>query len=460
MITTLLLDVCRRKLFSIAFVIFQTYLLCKMVMNVFGSDASVGALALAGFGQIGMSQLAFRSREHYMLPVSRQTWWRAEWWVATTGVSAMAVIGATLAAWEVREQVPAIASISLIFALCFLYCGVVQALQARFKRSLDAPATLASMVPVMFLTLGTAAGPFVLARWLPHAWSDIGLVWAAVLLLAAVLSVVGYRYQPPIEARLSMRGPKPVRLAGAADANAVPARPAFADRLSGWRLVAWDEGRKCLYLYCVVIGFSIVSWAVASFFRPVPDLVTFLRNADAFPFSSPVARITEPITWGFVVFASAFLDPWMVSSLRPLRALPMSAGRLAALPVAMGLLASITFALLLLVLHLVILQTLPVALRLDLFLAFAAVIAIGYTIRVMAPGRPQAATASMAPTAIIWLVLGYFSDDYSASTVQTAALVAAPVCLVVSYLVMRFALTRQSRLYRPRPLPSAAAVAS
>ena len=79
------------------------------------------------------------------------------------------------------------------------------------------------------------------------------------------------------------------------------------------------------------------------------------------------------------------------------------------------------------------LRTLPVALRLDLFVAFAAVIALGYTIRFMAPGGDRLATASMAPIAIVWLVLGYFSDDLRASAVQTAALVGGPVCLAACY---------------------------
>ena len=105
------------------------------------------------------------------------------------------------------------------------------------------------------------------------------------------------------------------------------------------------------------------------------------------------------------------------------------------------------------------LRTLPVALRLDLFVAFAAVIALGYTIRFMAPGGDRLATASMAPIAIVWLVLGYFSDDLRASAVQTAALVGGPVCLAACYGVMRLALTRHSGLYRQRPMSNFPAIA-
>ena len=461
MIATLLVDAIRRKRFGIAFGVFQGYLLSKILLKIWPeAQIAACAVAFAGFGQLTVGPLLFQSRELYMLPVSRQTWWRASWWIGTAGVSAMAVIGVTLGAWEVRSEVPSFAPASLTFVLCFLYCGLGKTLLARYQRPLDAPATLSSLVLAPFFILWIVAAPFVLASSLPHAWSDLSLATSAVLVMVAAMGVPGYLHRPAIEARLSMRAARPVaQLAATSQVDTLPARPAFADRLTGWRLVLWDETRKHLYLFCFVIGFAIVAWAVASFVRPVPDLVSFLRNADAFPFSSHAAHVTEPITWGVFVFATAFLDPWMCSSLRPLRALPMSSGRLACLPVAMGLLASITLGGVLLVLHLVMLRTLPVALRLDLFVAFAALIALGYTIRFLAPGRPQAGTASMAPIAIVWLVLGYFSDDWRASAVQSAALVGAPVFLAACYGVMRLALTRYSRLYRQRPVSNLPAIA-
>jgi hypothetical protein len=461
MMATLLVDAIRRKRFGIAFAVFQVYLICKILLKIW-PEAQVAACAMAfgSLGQVAFGPLLFQSRELYMLPVSRQTWWRTSWWIGTAGVSAMAVTGVTLAAWEVRSEIPAFAPVSLILVLCFLYSAVGETLHARYQRPLDAPATLGSLALAPLLLLWIVAAPFVLATWLPHAWSELSLPTTAVLVLVAALGVPGYLHRPAIEARPDMRAARPaVQLAAPSHLDAPAPRPAFADRLTGWRLVLWDETRKHLYLFCFVIGLAIVAWAVASLVRPVPDLVSFLRNADAFPFSSRAAHITEPITWGVLVFATAFLDPWMASSLRPLRALPMSSGRLACLPVAMGLLASITLGAILLLLHLVVLRTLPVALRLDLFVAFAAVIALGYTIRFMAPVRPRAATASMAPIVIVWLVLGYFSDDLRASAVQTAALVGGPLCLAASYGVMRLALTRYSRLYRQRPMSNSPAIA-
>ena len=464
MIATLLVDAVRRKRFGIAFYVFQVYLFCKILLDIWPkAQIAAGAMAFAGFGQLTFGPLLFQSRELYILPVSRETWWRTSWWIGTAGVSAMAATGVALGAWEVRSQVPAFAQVSLTFVLCCLYCALGQTLQARYKRSLDAPATLGSLALAPFMLLWIVGAPLLLATALPLAWSDIGPVSAAVLLMTAIAGVPGYFYRPPIEARPSMRAPRRVGALVAAPAVDAPANPratkkarptqaAFADRLTGWRLVLWDETRKHLYLFCFVIAGTVIAWAVASMFRPVPELVSFLRNADAFPFSGGTPRFTEPITWGVLVFATAFLNSWMPSSLRPLRALPMSSARLAALPVAMGLLASIILAGVLFVLHLVMLRTLPVAMRVDLFVAFAAVIALGYTIRFMAPGRQQAATASMAPIAIIWLTLGYFSDDLSANVVQAAAIVGGPLCLVASYGVMRLALTRYSRLYRQRPL--------
>ena len=461
MIATLLVDVIRRKLFGITFFVFQCYLFCKIILKIWPeAQVAAWAMAFAGFGQLTIGPLLFQSRELYMLPVSRQTWWRAAWWVGTAGVSTMAIIGVTLGVWEIRSQVPAFAPVSLTFVLCFLYCALGQTLHARYQRPLDAPATLGSLALAPLLMLWIAGAPLLLAPWLPHAWSDLGVTTVAVLVMAAATGVPGYRYRPAIEARPSMRASRPVvPFAATSPVEAAPARPSFADRLTGWRLVLWDETRKNFVLFCFVIVFAIIGWAVAWLVRPVPDLVTFLRNADAFPFSGGKPRLTEPITWGVLVFATAFLDSWMASSVRPLRALPISSARLAALPVALGLVASITLGLLLLVVHLVMLRTLPVALRLDLFVAFAAVIAMSHTIRFIGSGHTQAATIAMAPIAIVWLLLGYFSDDLPARVVQTAALVGGPVCLAACYGVMRLAITRYSRLYRQRPMSNLPAIA-
>ena len=461
MIPRLLLDAIRRKRFGIVFVVFQFYLFCKILLKILpDAHATACAMAFAGFGQLTVGQLLFQSRELYMLPVSRQMWWRTSWWVGTVGISAMAVTGVTLAAWEVRSQVPAFAQVSLIFVLCCLYCALGQTLQARLNRALDAPATLGSLALASFPILLIVAAPLVLATVLPHAWGGLDVTTVAVLVMAAALGVPGYRYRPAIEARPNMRAARPVvPFAAPSHEDAPPVQPAFADRLTGWRLVLWDETRKHLILFCFVIAVAIIAWAVASIVGPVPDLVSFLRNADAFPFSGGKPRVTEPITWGVLVFATAFLDSWMVSSLRPLRALPVSSARLAAVPVVIGLVASVTLGLLLLVVHLVMLRTPPVALRMDLFVAFAAVLALSHTIRFIGCRHTQAATIGMAPIAIVWLLLGYFSDDLHASVVQTAAVVGGPVCLAASYGVMRLAITRYSRLYRQRPMSSLGAIA-
>jgi len=235
MIPTLLVDAIRRKRFGIAFGVFQGYLLSKILLKIWPeAQIAACAVAFAGFGQLTVGPLLFQSRELYILPVSRQTWWRASWWIGTAGVSAMAVIGVTLGAWEVRSEVPAFAPASLTFVLCFLYCGLGKTLLARYQRPLDAPATLSSLVLAPFFILWIVAAPFVLASSLPHAWSDLSLAASAVLVMVAAMGVPGYLHRPAIEARLSMRAARPVaQLAATSQVDTLPARPAFADRLTG-----------------------------------------------------------------------------------------------------------------------------------------------------------------------------------------------------------------------------------
>jgi hypothetical protein len=86
---------------------------------------------------------------------------------------------------------------------------------------------------------------------------------------------------------------------------------------------------------------------------------------------------------------------------------------------------------------------------LDLFLAFAALAALSHTLRVMLPGQPPVrAMMSVAPVMILWLALGY-ADSFRTDIVQPGMFVGGLLTLAASFVLMRRAVTRSSRIYQP-----------
>jgi hypothetical protein len=247
----------------------------------------------------------------------------------------------------------------------------------------------------------------------------------------------------------------------------LPGRPdnnahsGVADRLTGVSLVVWEDGRRRLRIYAAVMIALMCLRLVVSVFRPVPHLVEFLRLADALPFSSRTGHATEPITYGFLFLFASFFDSWVVTKIRPLRALPVSPNLLSAIPATLGLLSATMLWTVLFVVHIVFVRSVPLNLRIDLFVAFASMAAITMTLRMIAPGpvemRPLIA---LIPWAIVLLAFARFLDALPkpvgpawSTMAHRPMLVGGVVVLAASFVSMRIAITRSSRIYRPLPAP-------
>jgi len=179
-----------------------------------------------------------------------------------------------------------------------------------------------------------------------------------------------------------------------------------------------------------------------------PSLTVFLRNVDALPLSSHRANFTEMLSWGFLLMFLNWRIPWITASVRSLRTLPISSRQFSWLPVGLGLISATALWIVLSVLHLVVTGTIPVAPRIDLFSAFAAVTAIGHTIRFITPGQLKTkGMAGMAP-AMIGILAVIFVDTWHPEIVQPAMLVGGILLLAASVAVMRYSVTRTSRMYR------------
>jgi hypothetical protein len=227
----------------------------------------------------------------------------------------------------------------------------------------------------------------------------------------------------------------------------------FLARLTGTKMVLWEESRKQLIVFSIVIMVGIAWWAIGSQYYVWPPLAEVLRKASMLPFSGSGAAVIEPMIFGFLCIIGSVPDVWMTARIRPLRTLPVSSTRLGSLPVALGLVSAGMLWIVLLVLHGLVVRTLPSSLRPDLFTAFAALAAMAHTIRFVTPG--QAATKSMlglAPVFAVLLTLAYIADStWRPAVPHSAVLIGSLLTLAVSWAVMRLAVTRSSTMYRPRP---------
>jgi hypothetical protein len=483
----LILDAVRRKWITIGFVFFQAFLYRNIGWDAWPRiDPLAFLLMFVAFLAMAAGAI-LESRELWQLPVSRRTRWLARWWLSTAGPVLAVIPAASLAQWFHQSPRPGVEQIAITATMAFLYCGCVMALAAtRFGRWGDKPLVmpappaeavarppitpvtlrwviaraLVRALPMAFVALLLpVVAPFVLARYLPHTWSSMDAMSAALVLLMAAATIWGYRYQPALTARPHVRirranapragTPEPRQVPASASSAKIAAAPRFVDRLTGWRLPLWQAARRCVLTYVTLLGLGIAWWWVASFYRSVPALAVLLRNADMLPLSSPTAHVTEPITMGVLFVVVGMQDIGLVANMRPLRALPLSSTRLSCIPLALGLIAAATLWMVLFVLQILVLRTMPVSWRPDLFVAFMALTALSHVLRMTLPGsQPVRTMVSMAPLGIIWWLPLVHSDSFRTDLIQPAMFIGGLLVLVVSFLVMRRAVTRGSRIYR------------
>ena len=384
---------------------------------------------------------------------------------------------------QAELPIPQAKQVILFMTFAFLYCSLAMALTGtRLGQIGDRPIaepkiyrpgtfspqpkvnlrwiifkSFLGLLPYFFAWWATSlVAPFFFARYLPHSFSQINAASAIVMLVMTAVAARGFLYNPPIKARPGRTG-APTKLPASAGAppsalsgRPVAARPQFANRLTGIHLAFFAECRKQLITFSALIVALIIVWAVVSQVRQVPALPEFLRNADALPFSSHRAQVTEFITWTFVFFWAGMTDIGRVTTIRPLRALPLSTAKLSALPVGLALVAAAMLWIVLLALHFLVLGTLPVSPRIDLFAAFAGITALSQTLRVIAPGSiPTKGMIAFLPIMILMLAGSYALDSWHPDIVQPTMLGGGLLLLAASFLVMRLSVAGSSRLYRP-----------
>ena len=484
----LVTDVVRRKWLVIGFAVFQIYFFRKASWNFWPQlDPLTWLLLFAAFVTVPAGAM-LESREIYQLPVSRRAQWVARWWLSTLGAVLVVVPAVSVAEWSATSRWPSLDQLAMSSTLAFLYCGCVVALAAtQLGRWADkplaiqppradatppqpvAPVNLGWVIFKAFLRvvpglLGLLAlpmvAPFVFARYLPHTFSSFSTLSSILVLAMTACTVWAYLYHPAIQARPSRRIVRPTApRSDAVGRSQTPERveptatakgSRLVDRLTGLALPFWQASRKYLITYSTVIALGVTWWWVTSFYKPVPELSSVLGRSGMLPLASPRAHVTESITIGVLFIITGMLEVGLLANIRPLRVLPLSTVRLCCIPLGLALASATMLWTVLLVLHVLVLHTVPVSFRTDLFIAFVALTALSNVLRFTVPGQPPTrAMIGFAPLGIIWLAVGYF-DSFRTDIVQPATFVGGLLVLAGSFALMRYAVTRSSRIYQQR----------
>jgi hypothetical protein len=482
MVLRIIFDVVRRKKWLIAFVVFQISLLTKVAWQFWpGADPWAAPLAATWYLTIPPGPL-LQSRTFYQLPVSRRSWWLARWWMSTVCATVMATLGLAAAHLQAGTPQESVERLVVFAATAFLYAGLAMVLvTGRIGRHMDQPIDLSPKLSppgtfkndpnvnlkwlivkallragggLLAMTLVLMAAPFVFARFLPHTFADIGVGIAVVMIVLAGATVFGFLHNPAVLAR-----PNPRRqIAGIPprpEGTAIAAKPAFADRLTGWRLALWGECRKQLIVFSLLLVFLVILWAGPSLVRHVPPLAEFLSNSGALPLASHRAHVTEFVTWGFLWFFVALFDAAAPPRVRSLRTLPMSTSVLSGLPLALGLISATMLWIVLAALHVLVLHSVPAAPRLDLFFAFAGLVTLSHALQFVTSAGPVAKNLiGFGPFAVVMMAGGYFIDIHTwrPEVIQPLMLIGGLMLLAASFLMTRISLAHNSRMYRPAPI--------
>ena len=461
MVSRLIIDAVRRKWLIGAFAVFQLQILLQAAGEFWPSvDRRAWIMAGAWFLSMAANDL-FSSRVLYQLPVSRRTWWIAKWWIAVVGTVLIAQLASLVAQWRTGSPWMSVEQTLLSMMFGILYCGFSMAVRTTsLAKSADAPllARFLSVVAFMPMMVLAIAAPFLLSPYLPHSFADLHATGIVVLLVMAGVTILGFRHHPEITARPYLQLARRISSVTpvSSDRSAAPPMAApptgFFERLTGAKMMLWEESRKQLITFSMVIMAGIAWWAVGSQYHAWPPLGEVLRRASMLPFSRPGSSPAEPMIFGFLVGVASIADVWMTARIRSLRTLPVSSARLGSLPVVLGLVSASMLWIVLLVLQGLVLRTPPSSLRPDLFTAFAALTAMAHTIRFVAPGQPVLRSMlGLAPIGMFLMTLAYIADStWRPVPPRSAVLLASLLALAASWAVMRLAVTRSSTMYRPR----------
>ena len=430
------------------------------------TGALVFSLCIAWFLGVFAGVSLFASREIGLLPIPRRTLWRAQWITSTllamfwtTAAKVVGALGATLLArGAARGQLPDFQFIALSSSLDFLYNGVLLAVIAatgvaagrvRDDNSFIKRAIQASGVFVALM--GGFVWGFVLRPIVPTNWTEVTGATAMVMGAALVVSFAAFFYSPPAHEPRPGRGRRNIRRR---QGEIRSQRPGWLIGLP--RLIADDLKSTAMTAASVPAIVSAVFVGMYAF-NPAPGPGTGPLKAMK---EMGLLPLREDALFGHCYFLLALglsmINNWrspgvdaVSTILRQLRVLPLGVRQLHALLVSRRLLGWLVVWFFLLILHVVVFQSAPTTLRLDILVWLAGADALVYAVLL----RWMKWLPTFAFAMIFGAVSAEWIDLQGAEFAAIAGIAVGMACLAAAMWINHYTLTRRSEPYRGMALP-------
>ncbi|MEI6245104.1 MAG: hypothetical protein WCQ64_08655 [Acidobacteriota bacterium] len=403
--------------------------------------ATAWALALIPTGTL-------QSREVAQLPVSRRDLWVARWWLAVVMPAATATVASAIGMAMVRASrqagLPA-REIILISGCCAVWGSLsLNTSPANWPglKSLDGlrPHSRARRVVAYLMTLSVGvwflagvALPFALAPIIARAAAQPTMASRVIAMALALLTLARYFHVPPIAARPpAVRGLRP----GATNSAPTMAAPSTTPTLTGLGFMYWREARRSLGLVGFIIAAVIGYWWL---FGSLP-LAAFLRAYWLLPFEGRGSE--PPIAFIIILMMLTTFGDEVRRELRRLRTLPLSSWALATALWLRVLIAPLTLWTGAVVMHALVLHTLPTSSRPDVLLLLLGVLATMHAISLAVAGQKTAQSIIFVTLFVATAAMARFWP-----AARPSMAVAGGILLVSALWLSEWAIQRRSPLY-------------
>lgn len=347
---------------------------------------------------IGLTpETTLRQREIVQLPVSRRDLWVVRWWlgvtVPTVIVTAAGAIGIVTAEF-LHQSFLTGGDIALIVGCSVLWGGLTMiswpsqwpGLKQLDRlppnsaaRKLTARVMIAAVIAWFVAGLGL---PFLLAPAIvraaqsPTVWSYTVAIGFALLILSRYFHTPPLKERPPVTRAFRRDAPNASSVAGA---------PRADSNLTGLRFMYWRETRRSLLLVSIMLtGVLGYWWLFGS-----GSLAGFLRAYWLLPFEGRGSE-SPFVLMMLIIFVLTSSNDDTQRGIRRLRTLPLSSWGLSQTLCLRALIPPTVLWAGGVVLHVLVLHTLPASLKLDVLALLLGGFATMHAIELVAAGRKMA----------------------------------------------------------------------
>ncbi len=415
--------------------------------------SSVTAIGMTAAWLLAMMvQGHLQKRELVQLPVSRRDVWLCRWWLVVGGAGLVTAVASEIGAAIVNYRSPGLVTQSHVAttAACSALWGGLQLFHVRVPKVLgnwfdaqpphSSARTIGARIAVVWVigwVLAPLALPFFVAPTIVRILEANSPAGLTVMALWGALVLSRYVHTPPVKER------PPIPRASRPDAASVATTTSATatSGVTGLRFMYWKTARRHLMFFLVTLTGVVGYWLVAE--SRTYSLTGALRAYWLLPFDGRGSTVPVPLV--------VLLFMWLAqddaqAEIRRLRTLPLSGWSLSvALTLRAGL-APLLLWLMGLLLHVCVLQTLPVIWHTNALLLATGAFSFLGALALAVAGSRTAQSAIFATAMLSGFAMDRFAPGFRPDAELTGLLL-----LATAMKLSEWAILRRSPLYsRPR----------